>query len=141
IKIYEDCVQRDEIVDKAKDVAHGRGTARDDTGMRRENGHATAELDALWSLVKRTVSEAARTGVPGVGASVVKLYYSELRQRMGDLSLRVLDRGALALGDVYEGSGEFAEERLRTLALTIAAGSSQIQRNIIGERILGLPKG
>ena len=91
--------------------------------------------------MKRTVSEAARTGVPGVGGSVVKLYYSELRQRIGDLSLRVLDRAALSLDDVYEGSGTFAEERLRTLALTIAAGSSQIQRNIIGERILGLPKG
>ena len=76
----------------------------------------------------------------GVGGSVVKLYYSELRQRIGDLSLRVLDRAALSLDDVDEGSGRFAEERLRTLALTIAAGSSQIQRNIIGERILGLPK-
>ena len=61
-------------------------------------------------------------------------------QRIGDLSLRVLDRASLSLDDVYDHSGHFVEERLRTLALTIAAGSSQIQRNIIGERILGLPR-
>jgi alkylation response protein AidB-like acyl-CoA dehydrogenase len=132
--------QLDELVQVAKVVERGRGTAWDDTGLRREIGHAAAELDALWNLVKRTVSEAARTGVPGVGASVVKLYYSELIQRIGDLALRVLDRASLSLDDVYDHSGHFVEERLRVLALTIAAGSSQIQRNIIGERILGLPR-
>jgi alkylation response protein AidB-like acyl-CoA dehydrogenase len=132
--------QLDQLAAVAKVVERGNGTAWDDTGLRREIGHAAAELDALWNLVKRTVSEAARTGVPGVGASVVKLYYSELIQRIGDLSLRVLDRASLSLDDVYDHSGHFVEERLRVLALTIAAGSSQIQRNIIGERILGLPR-
>jgi alkylation response protein AidB-like acyl-CoA dehydrogenase len=131
----------DELVVIAKTVERGGAPAWQDTGLRREIGHAAAELDALWNLVKRTVSEAARTGVPGVGASVVKLYYSELIQRIGDLALRVLDRAALSLDDVYDGSGHFVEERLRVLALTIAAGSSQIQRNIVAERILGLPKG
>jgi alkylation response protein AidB-like acyl-CoA dehydrogenase len=131
----------EDLVGLAQVVARGRGTAWDDTGLRREIGHAAAELDALWNLVKRTVSEAARTGVPGVGGSVVKLYYSELIQRIGDLSLRVLDRAALSLDDVHGRSGQFVEERIRTLALTIAAGSSQIQRNIVAERILGLPKG
>jgi alkylation response protein AidB-like acyl-CoA dehydrogenase len=131
----------DELVVLAKVVERGGAPAWDDAGLRREIGHAAAELDALWNLVKRTVSEAARTGVPGVGASVVKLYYSELIQRIGDLSLRVLDRAALSLDDVYDRSGHLVEERLRVLALTIAAGSSQIQRNIVAERILGLPKG
>src|SRR4051812_10605387 len=130
----------DELVPLAKVVGRSNGPAWNDAGIRREIGHAAAELDALWALVKRTVSEAARTGVPGVGASVVKLYYSELVQRIDELALRVLDRAALSLDDVYERSGHFVEERLRVLALTIAAGSSQIQRNIIGERILGLPR-
>ena len=68
---------------------------------------------------------------------MMKLAYTEARQRLGELSLRVLERDGL----VVDGKGEFVEERLRTLALTIAAGTSQIQRNIIGERVLGLPEG
>ena len=105
-----------------------------DAGHMRELGRCTAELDALWSLTKRNVSQAAR-GVVGPGAMVMKLAYSEARQRFGELCLRVLDRDALHVED-----NELVEERLRVLALTIAAGASQIQRNIIGERVLGLPK-
>jgi hypothetical protein len=102
---------------------------------RRELGRCAAEFDALWALTKRSVSQARRFGAPGAGGMVVKLAYSEARQRFGELCLRVLGRDALSI----EGS-ELVEERLRTLALTIAAGTSQIQRNIIGERLLGLPK-
>jgi alkylation response protein AidB-like acyl-CoA dehydrogenase len=105
-----------------------------DPGHRRELGRCTAELDALWALTKRNVSQAAR-GTVGPGAMVMKLAYSEARQRFGELCLRVLDREALHI----EGN-ELVEERLRVLALTIAAGASQIQRNIIGERVLGMPK-
>ncbi len=101
---------------------------------RHELGRSAAELDALWSLTKRNVSQAAR-GVTGPGAIVMKLAYTEARQRFGELCLRVLDREALHID-----ANELVEERLRVLALTIAAGASQIQRNIIGERLLGLPK-
>ena len=75
-------------------------------------------------------------GAAGAGAMVMKLAYSEARQRFGELCLRVLDRDAL-----HVDGNELVEERLRVLALTIAAGASQIQRNIIGERVLGFPKG
>jgi alkylation response protein AidB-like acyl-CoA dehydrogenase len=100
----------------------------------RELGRCSAELDALWALTKRNVSQSAR-GTVGAGAMVMKLAYSEARQRFGELALRVLDREALHVDD-----NEQVEERLRVLALTIAAGASQIQRNIIGERVLGFPK-
>ena len=105
-----------------------------DPGHRRELGRCAAELDALWALTKRNVSQAAR-GTIGPGAMVMKLAYSEARQRFGELCLRVLDKDALHIED-----NELVEERLRVLALTIAAGASQIQRNIIGERVLGMPK-
>jgi alkylation response protein AidB-like acyl-CoA dehydrogenase len=105
-----------------------------DSGLRRELGYCTAEFDALWSLTKRNVSQSAR-GVIGPGAMVIKLAYSEARQRFGELCLKVLEREALHIDD-----NELVEERLRTLALTIAAGASQIQRNIISERVLGMPR-
>lgn len=100
----------------------------------RELGRCLAEFDALWSLTKRNVSQAAR-GTTGPGAMVMKLAYSEARQVFGELCMSVLGREALHIDD-----NELVEERLRVLALTIAAGASQIQRNIIGERVLGLPR-
>jgi len=111
------------------------GLARTDGAHdERELGRSIAEFDALWSLTKRNVSQAAR-GTTGPGAMVMKLAYSEARQRFGELCMRVLGRDALHIDD-----NELVEERLRVLALTIAAGASQIQRNIIGERLLGLPR-
>ena len=105
-----------------------------DVAHRRELGRCLAEFEALWSLTKRNVSQQAR-GVVGPGGMMIKLAYSETRQRFGELCLRVLERDGLHI----EGN-ELVEERLRTLALTIAAGASQIQRNIISERVLGLPR-
>ncbi|SRR6266545_2688890 len=105
-----------------------------DPAERRELGHVVAQLDALWALTKRNVSQAASNGAPGAGAMVFKLAYSEARDRLGELSMRVLGRGAF---DVHD---ERVEERLRTLSIPIAAGTSQIQRNIISERLLGMPK-
>jgi alkylation response protein AidB-like acyl-CoA dehydrogenase len=105
-----------------------------DPADRRELGHVIADFDALWALTKRSVSRAATKGDTGLGGMIMKLAYSEARDRMCELSMRVLDRGAFDVHNPY------VEERLRTLSLPIAAGTSQIQRNIISERVLGLPR-
>ncbi len=104
-----------------------------DPADRRELGHVLAQLDALWALTMRNVTQASR-GTPGPGALMFKLAYSDARDRLGELSMEVLGRAGLDVSDYR------VEERLRTLSLPIAAGTSQIQRNIIGERLLGLPK-
>jgi alkylation response protein AidB-like acyl-CoA dehydrogenase len=118
-----------------------------DPGTRRQAGHLKAELDALWALTKRNVSQAARTGIPGDGGTYFKLAYSETRHKLGEFSLSLLERAGLAAHDLAgtDGlgllpAGTMVEDWLRGISLTIAAGTSQIQRNIVGERILGLPK-
>jgi alkylation response protein AidB-like acyl-CoA dehydrogenase len=131
---------------KAVQGLAGRLGLLDDLGLVRRLGHLTAAFDALWALTKRNVSEAAQTGIPGVGGSVFKLSYSEQAQKLGDLAVEVLDRAALS-ADPLEGADGLAlgnDEQLhswfKTVSLTIAAGTSQVQRNIVAERILGLPK-
>jgi hypothetical protein len=126
----------------AKRVTSRSGTAWEDRGLRREIGHLAAEFDGLWALTKRGVTEASGgSGVPGPSASVLKLRYTEARQRLMDLGARVLDRASLSRADVAGlPAAEWTDERINSMSYTIAAGTSQIQRNIIGERILGLPR-
>jgi len=129
------------LADLARHVTRGRegATAWDDVSIRRDIGHLQAELDALWALTKRNVSQAARTGIVGPGGSVFKLYYADVLRRMGELAQRVLGRLAIAHLDDLDPL-DLTSRRLRSLTMGIAAGTSQIQRNIIGERVLGLPK-
>ncbi len=132
-----------EMAELARGIRRNGSTAWDDDEIRREIGHLQAEYDALWALTKRVVSQAQRTGMPGPGGSVFKLYYADVKKRMADLAHRMLEREALVLaedvGDEQTG-GDMVASRLYVLSLSIAAGTSEIQRNIIGERILGLPK-
>jgi len=90
------------------------------------------------------VSEASAGVVPVQGASVFKLRFTENRQRVADLAAHVLGRASLALSDLPglagPGNGRIIEDRVNTLSFTIAAGTSQIQKNILAERVLGLPK-
>ncbi|MFJ9560013.1 acyl-CoA dehydrogenase [Streptomyces fuscichromogenes] len=115
-------------------VAYRNG-AWDDPELRRRLGRLNAEFRALWRLTQWNVSEAEGRGVPGVGGSVFKLRYSHARQELYDAAAAVLGPDALDLDRPW------VLDRLSSLSYTIAAGTSQIQRNIVAERILGLPKG
>ncbi len=130
-----------EIAAEAQKVTSYGARAWDDAGLRREIGHLQADIDALWNLLKLSIGQADESGVPGVGASAVKLFFTELKQRIGDVAMRVLGRAVLGRSDMAGMPVQyFSYEALQSLSMTIAAGSSQIQRKIIGERILGLPK-
>ena len=125
----------------AKSSTRWDASAWEDKALRREVGHFQAELDSLWSMVKLSVAQSGETGVPGLGASAVKLYYTELTQKVLEVYMRVIGRAALARVTIDDlPNEEVLDKALNALSLSIAAGSSQIQRNIISERILGFPK-
>ncbi|MGH9028919.1 MAG: acyl-CoA dehydrogenase family protein, partial [Acidimicrobiales bacterium] len=125
-----------------------RGGQLDDARIRFRIGRLGAELDALWALAKRNVSEAVSSGVPGIGGSVFKLGLSESRQRLAELGMDLAGRAGLSWEELdgTDGAGDLGNAELvfnwlHSLSRTIAAGTSQIQRNIVAERILGMPKG
>lgn len=118
------------------------GSGWDSDAVRAKLGRLEASVEALWRMTQMCISEAERTGAPAPYGSAVKLRYSELSQEIAELALRLAGDGIIGRTDL-DGVpiSEIVREYLWSLQYTIAAGTSQIQRNLIAERILGLPRG
>ncbi len=130
------------LVAMAKQRYVGSETAWQDAGLRRDVGAMAAEVTALWRMTQLSIAQVERTGQPAEFGSAIKLRYSELVQDIADLFVRVAGRPAIGGGMIAgEDSSVRVHDYLWWLHTTIAAGTSQIQRNLIAERILGLPKG
>jgi alkylation response protein AidB-like acyl-CoA dehydrogenase len=97
---------------------------------------ARAEARAMYAMTLRMVSRSAHGQDLGTAASMIRLYYSELRQKVD----RIVVDGAGADGIVYGADAAILERHLDGYKVTIGAGTKDVQRNIIGERGLGLPK-
>jgi alkylation response protein AidB-like acyl-CoA dehydrogenase len=114
-----------------------------DTRYRQRLAQSFIETEILRLLAYRQVSETMRTGRPGPEGSYLKLVWSELDMRMKALAIdlegpyAVLARGAAPAVD----DGRWQHEYLWSRAAGIYAGTSEVQRNIIAQRVLGLPRG
>jgi alkylation response protein AidB-like acyl-CoA dehydrogenase len=102
-----------------------------------------ARLTDAWielQVLRFTAESAFEAGASGVEANVVKLLWATWHQRLGELAVDVLGPAATVSGPGYELS-DAQRLFLFTRADTIYGGSNEIQRNIIAERGLGLPRG
>jgi alkylation response protein AidB-like acyl-CoA dehydrogenase len=117
----------------------GRRPAIEDEEIARRLAIARAEVAALRSMTITGISRTARSGVPGPEGSIVRLFHGELHQRVYQLALDVIGPDALRLTPV-DGEGVWTGPYLQSFAYTIGGGTTDIQRNIVGERVLGLPR-
>lgn len=119
-------------------TAKATGTARDPV-LRDRLAQAWIELEIMRFNALRTMTSTA-AGEPGAEASIAKLYWSHWHRRLGELAVDVQGAAALvAEAEPYELT-DAQRLFLFSRADTIYAGSSEIQRNIIAERTLGLPR-
>ena len=107
------------------------------------------QLAQVWMEVEmtklhnwRTLTQLRRTGKPGPESSLVKLFWSEMSQRLHDTAMQVLGvRGQYGPGEPRAvARGRWVRSYLYYRAATIFAGTSEVQRNIIAQRVLGLPR-
>ena len=111
--------------------------------LRHRLAQHAVEVGVVTILSYRVASMLAAGQVPNQEASLLKLFLSELDQRIANTGLHILGlHGALMPGSPLEKlQAQFALTYLTTVPRTIAGGTSEIQRNIIATRGLGLPRG
>jgi alkylation response protein AidB-like acyl-CoA dehydrogenase len=128
-------------IKRLMEIAGERGLTGDPL-VRQKLAQAYTEIEVMRCNQMRAFSRINETGVPGPEGSIQKIFWSELNQRLQQTAMEILGPyGQLAHGasDAFD-EGQWAYNYLRSRGNTIEAGTSEIQRNIIGHFVLGLPK-
>src|SRR5215210_3697179 len=129
--------QLEALISRSKTIERDGRPASEDPLARQKLAQAYLELEILRLNTNRALTSLSKSGVPGAEGSIQKLYWSEMNQRTQQAAQEILGPYG-QLKDFDKGTWEYAY--LRTRGNTIEAGTSEIQRNIIAERVLGLPK-
>ncbi|MCZ7526427.1 MAG: acyl-CoA dehydrogenase family protein [Acidimicrobiia bacterium] len=130
-----------QLVEELLRLAVGSG-AYDDPRLAPRLAQAYTEVKLFQLHNWRTLSRLAKGREPGPEGSLLKLYWSEMSKRLHDTVMGVLGpaaplwRGA----DGNPGDGTWQRSWLYYQASSIWAGTNEIQRNVVGERVLGLPR-
>jgi alkylation response protein AidB-like acyl-CoA dehydrogenase len=138
---FKEQVVHEVYLDHLLDLAAAEGSF-DDPLVADQLVDAYVKLRVLRFHNWRTMTRLARGVEPGPESSVVKLAWTDMTQQLSDAALSVVGEASPlwfgAEGD--PGRGRWQRQWLWSKAASIAGGTSEIQRTIIGDRILGLPR-
>ena len=121
------------LIDQARTVPLGDGrVATDDPVLRQQLARIYLEGELLKLISDRALSAELHGRAMGPEGSIAKLLWSEAEQHVTEVASSILGPDAL--------TGDWARDRVYSRALTIAGGTTQVNKNIIAQRILGLPR-
>jgi len=121
------------LIETAKETPLGDGrNATDDPVLRQEIARVYMEGELLKLISDRAISAEVHGRAMGPEGSIAKLLWSEAEQHINEVAADVLGPEAL--------DGSWARDRVYSRALTIAGGTTQVNKNIVAQRILGLPR-
>ncbi|HIL69749.1 MAG TPA: acyl-CoA dehydrogenase, partial [Verrucomicrobia bacterium] len=126
-----------ELIERSKTIRRNGSPATKDPINRQKIAQAYLELEILKLNSNRALSQITNNATPGPEGSILKLYWSEFNQRLVQSAMEILGEQA-QLKDFDQ--GKWIYRYLRSRGNTIEAGTSEIQRNIIAQRVLGLPR-
>ena len=130
------------LIELSRTVLRNGRPAAQDPIIRQKLAQCFAEVEIMRVNQLRAFSRISATGIPGPEGSIQKLFWSELNQRIQQLAQEMLGPyGQLLAGDPHAvEKGAWSYGYLRSRGNTIEAGTSEVQRNIIGHFVLGLPR-
>lgn len=132
----------DRLIELSRTIQKNGQPVACDPLTRQKLAQCYAEVEIMRLNQMRAFSRITSTGVPGPEGSILKIFWSELNQRMQQIAQEMLGPyGQLVTGDRHAvDKGTWSYAYLRTRGNTIEAGTSEVQRNIIGHFVLGLPR-
>lgn len=132
----------DRLIELASRFHRNGRPAIEDPLIRQKLAQCYAEIEIMRLNQMRAFSRISATGVPGPEGSIQKIFWSELNQRFQQAAQEILGPYGQIEGPdpLAVDQGMWAYGYLRSRGNTIEAGTSEIQRNIIGHFVLGLPK-
>jgi len=132
----------DRLTELAHSTQRNGAPAAKDPIIRQKLAQCYAEIEIMRLNQMRAFSRISATGVPGPEGSIQKIFWSELNQRFQQVAQELLGPYGQLTAEADEAidNGAWSYGYLRTRGNTIEAGTSEIQRNIIGHFVLGLPR-
>jgi len=132
----------DELKALAKKTVRGGRPMSEDPGIRRRLAQAETKIEAMRLNGMRFLTKQLKGEPLGSETSINKLHRASLEIGLGELALEILGSSATLMGggDPTVDGGAWAKFSLSWPEVVIGGGTPNIQRNIIAERILGLPK-
>lgn len=130
-----------EVAKLARRMKRNGRPAIENDWIAQQLARSAEEAEALRLTILRVLPKWAETRQPGAESSVIKIMWSEAHQRLIELALEILGPGGrLRVGPDAVDRGHWPMMYLFTRAETIYAGTSEIQRSVIAERFIGLPR-